>query len=843
MPVTGIAFAFPLANGLHARPASLLRDACRPFKATVVLRNQRSRRSADAASVLELVASDTQANDPCLLEISGPQEKEAARALRIFLNRELPHADDDLPPPAASSGRPAWLPPVFQQGAAHVCPGRTIAPGIGRGRAVRLQPAAPMPRRFAAGKGDAKKELQLFEKACLEVENDLQKKAAAEEPHAAGIINAHLAILADRGFRKRIGDLIAKGKRSAGLALSETTAHYVRLLEKTRSVYLRERVSDLQDLAAQLGEKLYGPSHPKAQPSLRSPGVVVAASLFPSELLALERRYLRGLVVGDIGLTSHTAILARSLAIPAVSLPPTALARVPDGVEVIVDGRRGLAIVSPGTELKRYYRLEQQATEMRRQRLARLTRRPATTRDGIRVEIAANIGTPAELAGAWRNGAEGVGLFRSEFLFLGREAPPGEEEQLAAYLQAARSAGKRRVIFRTLDIGGDKPLPYLGLPREENPFLGCRAVRFYREHEDLIRCQLRALLRATARSGCLRVMVPMVATVAEVRLARRLLAEAVAELRRRRVYHARRIELGIMVETPAAALAIDNLAREAAFFSVGSNDLLQYVMAVDRGNAALAGLYDPLQPAFLRLLQQAARQARQAKHWLGICGEMAGDSELLPLLVGIGFDELSMAPPLLPAVRERLAQLDGSECRALLRRALKAEDADAARALLREFNGRGSGAGVIAAELVRLDSKSRTPSEAIKELCTLLELEGRVGDAMQLEEAVWKREQTCATDLGLGFAIPHGKSDTVRSASIAFLRPSRPLRWGGKGSPPVKGVLLIAIPAAARGEEHLRLIAGLSRRLMHEDFRAALLAARDASALVSLVNGCLRSAV
>ena len=838
--MTGIDFAFPLANGLHARPASLLRDACRPFAATVVLRNRRSRKSADAASVLELVASDTQAADPCLLEISGPQEKEAVRALRVFLDRKLPHADDDMPPPPAPTGRPAWLPPVFHRGMAGIRPGRAIAPGSGRGRAVRWQPAPPLPSRFAAGKRDAKKELRLFKNACRELENSLRKKAAAMEAQAAGIIGAHLAILSDHGFRQRTCDRIAKGKKSAGQALGETTAHYVRLLEHSSSAYLRERAADMRDLAAQLGERLYGPPPLEARPSLRSPAVVVAAVLSPSELLGFGRRNLRGLVLGEVGQTSHTAILARSLAIPAVSLPPAELAGIPDGVEVIVDGRRGLAIVSPGTALKRYYRIEEESAGIRRQRLARLNRKPAATRDGVRVEIAANIGTPAEADDAWRNGAEGVGLFRSEFLFLGRETPPDEEEQLAAYAQATRSAGKRRVIFRTLDIGGDKPLPYLGLPREENPFLGCRGVRLYGGHGDLIRCQLRALLRATARTGRLQVMVPMVVAADELRLARRLLAEAVAELRARQEPVPGHIELGVMVETPAAALAIDSLAREAGFFSIGSNDLLQYVMAADRGNAALAGLYDPLHPAFLRLLRQAAAQARRAKRWLGLCGEMAGDGELLPLLAGIGFDELSMAPARVPAARERLAQLDGGECRSLLRRALRAKDAAAVRELLREFNGRGRGAGVVAAGLVRLGANSRTPSEAIKELCCLLELEGRVGDAALLEEAVWKREETYATDLGLGFALPHAKSAAVRTASIAFLRPARPISWSGSGKSAVHGILLIAVPERG-GEEHLRLIAGLSRQLMHEDFRAALLGARDAAAVVSLVNGCLRS--
>jgi fructose-specific PTS system IIA-like component len=296
-----------------------------------------------------------------------------------------------------------------------------------------------------------------------------------------------------------------------------------------------------------------------------------------------------------------------------------------------------------------------------------------------------------------------------------------------------------------------------------------------------------------------------------------------------------------MVETPAAALAIDLLARVADFFSIGSNDLLQYVLAVDRGNAALAGLYDPLHPAFLRLLQHAAQQARRAKRWLGICGEMAGNREYLPLLAALGFDELSMAPAMIPPARERLAELDSGECRALLRRALRCADAGAVAALLGEFNGRDSNdaPAVVAAQLVRLDSASRTPGEAIKELCDMLELDNRIADASILEETVWKREETYATDLGLGFALPHGKSSTVRTPSVAFLRPAGALRWTGKGRSRVRGVLLIAIPDSTSSEEHLRLIARLSRRLMHEDFREALLSARSAAAALRALRQCL----
>ncbi|HUU06536.1 MAG TPA: phosphoenolpyruvate--protein phosphotransferase [Patescibacteria group bacterium] len=835
-----IDFAFPLVNGLHARPACLMQEACLPFAAACRFCNLRNGQRADVRSILELVASDTAAQDACRLEISGADEKKAGRALRAFLRQDLPRADDNLPPPASATVQAAWLPPVFQHDAARVLPGRALAAGIGSARALVLQKTRMVPLGFASGKKDAKKELRLFQDACREMEAELRSQAAAaKNATAAAIMKAHLAMISDPGFRKRISGLISKKKTTAAEAIAKTTATFSRTLRSSPSAYLRERAGDLEDIADRLYEKLYGQSTPYSPRTAPGAHVVVAASLPPSALLSLDRRRLHGLVLGDVGLTSHTAILARAFDIPTVALPAPAIKEISEGEELTVDGQRGLVCREPGPALKRYYKAERSKLQRQGLQLARLKGQQAQSADGCRIEIAANIGGAKELAGAWRHGAEAIGLFRTETLFLERDTPPDEDEQFAAYRQAVISAKDRPVIIRTLDIGGDKPLPYLSLPQEENPNLGCRAVRFYSEQQDLIKCQLRAILRA-ARHGNLKAMVPMVSAVEEVRLLRRLLAEAGAELRERKIPHAENIEVGIMVETPAAAFFLDRLSPEATFFSIGSNDLLQYFMAVDRGNAKLKDLFDPLHPAFLRLLFQVAAEAKKAGRWLGLCGEMAGDPAFLPLLLGLGLDELSMASGQIPKVKARLRQLKSDECRQLLQRAMQCSSPGEVHEMLRDFNDQPVEAEVVAPELIRLDSTSRNAGEAIKELCDLMELGGRVHDSKALEEAVWRREQQFATDLGFGFALPHGKATTVKSCTIAFLRPRRPIRWSGKNSAPVRAVLLIAIPAAAKGQEHLKLIARLSRRLMHEDFREELLSLRDTDGVLAALRQCLR---
>ena len=834
-----ISFFFPLANGLHARPASQLREACLPFAAKVIFRNLKRRRRADATSVLDLVASGTLAGDPCCLEISGPKEREAAAALRSFVERELPRAGDEAPPPPRAA-RDYWLPPGLLADPGRRLPGTALSAGSGSGRALPMAVEPRLSKRFAAGMRDARRERRLFEAARRQVESDLDelaRKTASRQ--GAAILEAQQAMLVDPGFSGRIAQLIEKEGFSAGAAIERTVACHTAILRRAAGSYMRERVADLNDVAALLAGKLY--ARPQAAPVAGSgPVVLVASSLSPSELLRFDRRRLRGLVLGETGQTAHIAILARSLDIPAVSLPTEHLALIPAGAETIVDGRRSLVVTNPGPVWRRYIRMEgEQRRRLGRRRL-HLAAQPGRMRDGIRVEVAANIGNPTELDAAWRQGAEGIGLFRSEFLFLERDEPPSEQEQYLAYARAVRSARGRPVIVRTLDIGGDKPLPYLCLPRGENPYLGCRAIRFYAEHAELIRCQLRAALRA-ARFGELKIMAPMVVSADEVRLLRRLLETAAAELRRRRVAHRADVELGVMIETPAAALSVDLLAREADFFSIGSNDLLQYTMAADRGDASLAGLHNPLHPAFLRLLRQVASQARRCRRWLGLCGEMAGRADLLPLLVGMGFTELSMAPALIPPVKERLAGLERDGCRQLLARALQCADAGEVAALLAGFVSRTTSRPPLSnLSLIRLASPCRSASEAIQELCTMLETEDRVNDAAALEEAVWKREETYATDLGFGFALPHAKSPAVRTASVAFLRPRRPFRWSAAETQ-VRGVLLIAIPEAAAGQEHLRIIAHLSRRLMNEDFRAALLTAPDGGAVLAALRSGFES--
>jgi fructose-specific PTS system IIA-like component len=449
--------------------------------------------------------------------------------------------------------------------------------------------------------------------------------------------------------------------------------------------------------------------------------------------------------------------------------------------------------------------------------------------------VAANVATAAELGPAFAQGADGIGLFRTEMLFMDRDAPPSEEEQLSVYAAAARAAQGRPVVIRTLDVGGDKPVPYLRLSREANPFLGYRGVRIYPAHRDVVASQLRAILRASTH-GQVWLMVPMVSTVEEVRWVKALLATVRAELEAAGIAFDPAMPVGIMVEVPSAALILDQLAAEVGFFSIGTNDLAQYFFAADRDSTDVGCLPDVRSPAFLRLLGKIADEARRHGRWVGLCGEMARDTANLPLLIGLGLDEISTAAPEIPALKAAIAQSSAGDCRALLKRAMACHTPSEVEQVLASFRAQSRSRGLIEHELIVLDSDSATKEEAIEEIVDAFSATGRTERPRAVEEAVWAREAVYSTGLGHGFAIPHCKTDAVTASSIGVVRLAHPIEWGAVDGQPVRCVILLAIRESDPDDTHMKVFARLARRLVHEEFRGRLLAVPDAEAVMKCLT-------
>lgn len=817
-------FQCPLQNGLHARPASTLAEVAARFQARISLVNQRSGASADARSVLEMVALGVQRGDRCRMRIDGADAESAQRALRAFVEDELPICDDALPAEApAGTGA---LPRGLRSACGRWYPGTVVCPGIGRGRAVQIgRPRVPsgLLEAPAQPREEEREKLRL---ANAGVRSALEMRLASRpRKEEEGILRAHLSILGDVGMTQRIDAAMAGGS-SAMRAVSEAADFFAARMRDSGSALVRERAIDIEDIGFQLLERIHGTRLRTPQLDLSEAAVVVAESLTPRQFLALDKRLLQALVLEHSGATSHAVILARSFGVPTLTGVAEARANIAPGTEAVVDAHLGIVIPAPSAPVRRFYDRELVILRKREERLACFRRAPAKTRDGQALEVAANVATVEELAPAFAAGADGIGLFRSEMLYMDREEAPAEDEQFAIYVQAARAAQGRSVIVRTFDIGGDKPVPYLQLAPEKNPFLGLRGLRVYPRQPEVFRVQLRAILRASA-FGKIWMMVPMLSTLDELRWVKARLAEVRAELDAAGKAYDRELRTGVMIEVPSAAFAIRELAAEADFFSIGTNDLLQYFMAVDREDARVSSLSSARHPSFLRLLKKIVDDARAAGRWVGTCGEMARSPRNLPLLVGLGLDEISTAAPEIPGLKAMVARLDAAECRKLLEQALAQSSTAEVEELVASFREQGETQSLLAPELVVLDSDSSSKEEALQELVGLLFSTGRSEQPRALEDAIWAREAVYSTGLGFGFAIPHCKSDAVSANSIALLRLAQPLDWAATDGQPVRCVILLAMRASDKEGAHLKVFSKLARRLMHEPFRERMLAARD----------------
>jgi phosphocarrier protein FPr len=520
-------------------------------------------------------------------------------------------------------------------------------------------------------------EQRQLEGAIAKAKNQLEalrtKLQEQSDVDKAAIFEAHEELLDDPDLHSIADSLISKGK-SAAFAWREAVETHARLLESLKNELFVARAGDLRDVGKRVLESLAGSEH-GALPEVPPDTILIAEDLSPTDTAGLDRSRVRGFCTTLGGATSHVAILARSLDIPAVAgINPRAL-DLPNGTPVILDGTKGMVIVAPDQDQVKRISERQQQHAARRAAALETAHGPAATTDGHRIEVAANIAGPADAELVVQLGGEGVGLLRSEFLFMGRPEAPTEDAQFEAYSTIARTLGPGRpLIVRTLDVGGDKPLAYLPIPPEENPFLGERGIRVSLNHPEMLRTQLRAILRASQHGG-VRVMFPMIATLAELREARKLLDEE------RKQLGVSPIEVGIMIEIPAAALMAHQFAREVDFFSIGSNDLTQYTLAMDRGRPQLAPKIDGLSPSVLQLIAMTTRAAKAEGKWVGVCGGIASDPQAAPLLIGLGVAELSVSVPTIPAIKAQIRTLDMTACKQLAQQALELESAAEVRAL------------------------------------------------------------------------------------------------------------------------------------------------------------------
>jgi len=664
--------------GLHARPAATFVQTAGRFASKIQLsRTDNETQRSNAKSINAVASMGLRRGETIHVWAEGPDASAAIDALNKAAENDFGEAEEATVSTAStecSSKR-------FDGGLI----GIPASPGYAAGPAIILKLADPEIKQRTIDDPEAEwerlsKALEVVRASTQQLRRQISTSATEYD---AAIFDAHLMFLNDPDLLEKVRLAILDGHRNAEWAWSEAIQGALVEYRKIEDDYMRARAADVADIGRQVLIQLNG--RPAAL-KIPSPGILIAADLSPSDTARLDRAMVLGVCTEMGGPTSHSAILARTLGIPAVLGCGEDLGEIAEGTPLVVDGSTGQVWIAPSVKISSVY--QEKIVEWRNlQALARQTSRaPAVSKDGIAVEIVANIGSAKDARTALDSGADGVGLLRSEFLFLGRRDMPEEEEQFAAYQEIAEVMEGRPLVVRTLDVGGDKPLAYLPQKEEQNPFLGKRALRLCLDKPDFFKAQLRAILRVSAGHN-IKIMFPMVADIVELRRALSLLEEAREEVLRRGILTAPKVDVGIMVEIPSAALLAPVFAREVDFFSIGTNDLTQYTMAAERGNADVAYLQDALHPAVLRLIDRTIRAADEAGKWVGVCGELAGDPVAIPILLGLGVKELSMAPGSIPAAKSLARTLDIAWLRDFARESLELESAAAVRILAKERLG------------------------------------------------------------------------------------------------------------------------------------------------------------
>lgn len=559
--------------------------------------------------------------------------------------------------------------------------GIAVSDGIGIGKAYVIKEEQLI---YEATAEDASKELQRLHQAvdtfCRRTEQLAESIAKSVKPKDAEIIRGHIQMLKDPYMISQMEEKIQSGA-SAETACEEVLNQFIALFSGVDDELTRQRATDVADIKKRMLRILLGVEE-KSLAEIPPESVLVTEDLTPSMTAEMKKEHVVGIVTEKGGKTSHSAILAKAMEIPAVLSAEGALNALKDGEPVIVDGSQGLVLPNPQPEEETRYRQQKQAYETEKEILRGYIGRATVTADNETKEVFCNIGNVKDAITAAQKDGEGIGLFRTEFLFMDKPSAPSEEEQFEAYKKAAEIFNGKPVIIRTLDVGGDKGIPYLEMEKEENPFLGFRAVRYCLSHEELYETQLRAILRASA-FGNLKIMVPLVTTAAEVRAVKEKVKKIAAELEKSGIEYDHGIQVGIMVETPAASLVADLLARESDFFSIGTNDLTQYTMAADRGNPQVAYLNKPYDPAVLRSIRHIIRCAKNAGIPVGMCGEAAADPLLIPLLLDFGLEEFSVSPTSVLATRYQISKWTKESAASVAKEVMNLETADAVERLLR----------------------------------------------------------------------------------------------------------------------------------------------------------------
>jgi multiphosphoryl transfer protein len=806
-------------NGIHARPASFLAEFCQQFNSDIKIKRLDSYEFQNAKSAISIVGLNILYNDDFVVSVHGEDEKIASKNIEEYMNGEWISCDDNNEEESVNQDV-NYLPEIFKTTGQSYIKGRSVVPGIAISSLERLKDSTlGTDYFFGIDKGSKQDEIGNFDKARSNAIAELQSKLSRSDDNERNLIKFQIQFISDEEIKSKVYCQIYNGY-SALEAINKVVEFYVEQFRNSPSEYIRQRDVDAYDIGYRLmsyiDDKIVG----LIKPVVDHECILLCKTLTPGQFLSLDKSKIKGLVISNIGETSHTIILAKAYGIPTLINVDDSLFSKTIDTQVVLDGYLGICVYQVKDRIKTYYDHELTTYEKVKEINDQYTHNVTYTKDQQRVEIAANIINAEECEAAFRNGAESIGLLRTEMMYIDSDTCPTKDQILNQINDILSYTNGHQIIVRTLDIGGDKPAKYIDFGEESNPFLGYRGIRIYKDNYNIFKELIESLLLAKSQDN-IRIMVPMISCLEEVVWFKNEIEKIKSELDINK-----KIEIGIMIEVPSIAFMLESCCKIVDFFSIGTNDLMQYFMAADRENSKISYLYNRYNPAFVKFLNNIIGTVKKNEKWIGVCGELASDPDFTKLLVGMGVDELSVGCSSVPRVKRHVANLQGNKCRDLLNNIINLETSDEIGNAVKDAECGNSKYEIICKENIHAGLDFIDKDSAIKYLVDNLYINNFTKNKYSLEQDIWNREKTYSTDIGFGFAIPHTKSNNIEKTSISICKLNKPIKWGEQE---VSIIIMLTIKDGdnSAANEHMKIFSLLARKIMNSDFRDSLSACKS----------------
>jgi multiphosphoryl transfer protein len=827
---TNLTLTCKFRNGIHARPASFLAEFNQTLSSDIQISNKKNNNFYNGKSAISIVSSNILYNEDFVLTIDGEKENDEVKKLEKYIEGDWLLCDEDKYQ-ASAIITDGYIPKIFSDSLQQYIQGKPVVNGIACAQLLNV-PKFTLTKDYlkSVKKGTIDEERRKFDLAREYAISKLKENLNKSDNNERDLIKFQIQFVGDEEFRVKTYSFIHAGY-SAIESINSVVNYYSSQFRESQSEYIKQRDIDIIDIGYNLMTHIDKDILPLFRAKIEKECILACDTLTPSQFIALDKSLIKGLIISHVGETSHTVILAKAYGIPTLINVDYTMLQSLFGSEVILDAHLGLCVFSLSDRVQHYYSTEQLTYKKIHQLNEYYIHGEVFTSDQVRVEVAANIINEEECENAFKNGAESIGLFRTEMMYIDSDSCPDKIEIAAQIKSVLSHAVGKSIIIRTLDIGGDKPAKYINFNRESNPFLGYRGIRIYKDNYEIFHDLISSIISEN-KDNNIKIMVPMVSCLEEVIWFRESVDKIKSELK---IFT--NIELGIMIEVPSITYNLEACCEYVDFFSIGSNDLMQYFMAADRENNSVKNLYNKYNPSFIRLVNNIIKTVKSKGKWIGICGELASDQNFIKLLIGMGIDELSMGVSMIPTSRRTIFGLNAEKCTKLVSDILPINLSDDVEFMVSNVSCEQIEHKIISQDNIFTDVSFIDKDDAIKYMVDNLYINNFIKNKYLVESDIWNRESTYSTDIGFGFAIPHAKSKNIDKTAISVCKLKSPIIWGKQE---VNFIIMLTIQEGnSNDNQHMKIFSLLARKIMNSEFREYLLACQTSAEITSLMADSL----